>query len=255
MTTQIAPNPANLLLGKGIVYIDRLDASGNRTGELDMGNVELFEITPKPTVITQFSGRDHTAGLYATAVSQVESGIKITGSEFTKELAALALGGDNSTIVQTASTVTAEPFCASVKLGRWFAVAKRSISAVVIKQGVTTLVAGTDYTVDAVVGRIYFLPTGAAVAGTAATADYSYAVVNLDTIRGMTTPLMQCYIRFVGDPSAGPIVEVEAWKVNLAPTAAVGLIDTKYGSWTLDGSAIADYVNHPTEPYFRQIIR
>lgn len=255
MTTTMAPSGANAIIGKGIAYLDLLDANGARTGELDLGNVTAFAPSPKATVSKLYSSRDHTAGLYASAVTQVESTVKIQGSEFTKELMALATGGDTSSLVQTSGSVTAEAFCPAVKLGYWFAAAKRSISTVVVKQGVTTLVANTDYIVDAVTGRVKFLATGAAVAGTAATIDYAYAVINLATVRALVLPMQKAYLRFVGDPTAGPIIELEAWQVNIAPDGELGLISDQWGNWTLSGDTVGDFVNHPTEPYFRMILR
>ena len=45
-TPQIAPNAANLLLGRGALYFDRFAAgTTNRQGEVHLGNVTKLEIT------------------------------------------------------------------------------------------------------------------------------------------------------------------------------------------------------------------
>jgi len=247
-------NGNNVLLGRGKVYFDRFDASGNPTGERFLGNCPTFEITPTSEDIKKYSSADAAADLIASDVLRTTLALRIVGDEFTKENLAMALFGDNSTLSQTGASVTDEAI-AGVLQGRYYALAYRDVSNVVVTDtgGVTTFVEGTDYTVDATTGRIYVIVGGGIADDTDLEVDYDYATISLPTVRGMNQTSVKGKIRFIGDPARGPKWEIEIWRASVHADGAMGFISDEYANFTMTGDIESDATNHPNEPHFRAI--
>src|SRR3990170_7510928 len=175
-TPQIAPNAANLLLGRGAVYFDRFAAgTANKQGEAHLGNVTKLEITTTDEVKEKYSSMVSTSALLKSVNVKRTVEAKLTADEFSLANLALALMGSESTLSQAASTATTETITTSAKLGRWYPLAKRNVSVVVI----TGKVEGTDFSVDATTGRVYLIPTGSIIEGSTVTvASYSYGTID-----------------------------------------------------------------------------
>jgi len=245
-------NAAEVLLGRGKLYLDRLTAAYARTGERFIGNVSLFEVTPTAETIEKFSSATAAAPLIRRDVTRQSLEVRITGDHFSKENLALALFGDNAELSQTGADITAEVI-ASVLADRFYPTLYRSITAVAVTGPSQTPVYDLtdDYTVDAVEGRIYIVEGGAITPGTDIEVDYTYATIALDTVRGMNQSSIKCYIRFVGDPGAGPTDTVEIWRASISSDGAISLIGDDYADWTLTGAVESDATNHPDEPHYR----
>jgi hypothetical protein len=244
-------DPINLSLGAGVFYFDRFEG-GVRTGERDLGNVSGAEFTSSVETIEKNSSRTAERRLLRKAVTKQAASLSITVDYLTSQNLSLFSQGEVRTLAQSAATVTGEALTAKVKKGRHFPTAKRQISAVVVKQGAVTLVAGTDYMVDARTGRIYFVPGGAAVEDTAATVDYAAALVNLETVVGNVSGIIEGSLRFIGDPSAGPILEVEFYKVCIEPNGSIPLIqENEWGGFQLNVTVLDNSAVTPNEPYYR----
>lgn len=256
--TQLAPNAANLLLGKGKLYFDRfLDGTMTRTGEQDLGNCTTFETTTTDTIKEKYESMDGLGLLYGRANTQRKVELKITGDEFSVENVATAAMGTTASLVQTSGTVATgseETFTTAAILGRWYPLAHRKVSTVIVKDSSATLVLNTDYQIDAERGRIYLMPTSPTIiAGDSVKASYAYAAVTLQYVQGGTSPKIEGFLRFVGDPVSGPIYEGEFWHLSINSNGAMGFIADDYGNWTLQAQLIADLINHPSEPYYRLI--
>ena len=239
------------MLGKGKVFIDRLDSSNARTGEVFVGSTPAFEITPTPEEIKLYSSASAGAPLLASDVIRTTLALRITGSEFDLENVARAFYGDVSTVEQTGDDVVAQAVL-SVQQGRYYDLGKRVISAVVVKDSVpTTYTVTDDYLVDATEGRVYIVPGGAIADDTDLLIDYTYGTIALDSVRGMNQTSVKCYIRFVGDPTAGPTWTVEIWRASVRADGAIALIGDEYAEWALTGDIESDATNHPDDPHFR----
>lgn len=252
MPTEVNGN--NILLGRGKIYFDRFDASGNKTGELFLGNCPTFEITPTVEDIKKYSSADKAADLIASDVLRTTLALRIVGDEFSKENLAAALFGDNSTLSQTGASVTDEAI-SGVLQGRYYPLAHRQISAVTVTSSPagTTYDLNDDYTIDAVSGRIYIVEGGAIADDADILVDYTYATIALPTVRGMNQTSVKGYLRFIGDPARGPKYEIEIWRASLRSDGAIGFISDEYASWTLTGDIESDAVNHANEPHYRMI--
>ncbi len=254
-----APNGANVLLGRGKLFGDRLSLVNGiyvRTGEFDLGNCTSVEITPKLNTKELFESMDTASALYSRAVINQTHSLKITGDEYSLFNLANALSGTQGSISVTGATVSGTPgetVTTNPVGGAWYSLQYRQVSAVVLKLGATTLVAGTDYTLDAARGRVHIIPGGAGAAAGTLTAGYTYASYSFNTVQGGTLPGVDLFIRYLGNPIKGPTFEGEFWHVQFIPTGALGFIADDFGNWTIEGMLIADPIAHPTEPLYRLI--
>jgi hypothetical protein len=252
-----APNPASVLLGRGMVYLDNFDANGNRTGQQAVGNVTAFDVENKTDIKEKYESMDPASSLYARAVIRETVHLKITGDEFTLDNIARALLGTVTPITAAGATIAAEIItpAGGALLGRYYDLANRNITALTdVKQGSTVLVLGTDYTADLVRGRIYLLPTSVTITpGSALTADYTFATYTYQSINIASKGTVDAYVRFIGNPVKGPTYEGEWWHASFTPTGVLGFIADDFGNWTLEGLIIADPIGHPLEPIGRLI--
>jgi hypothetical protein len=252
-----APNAANVLLGRGMLYIDNFDANGNRTGQQAVGNVTTLETENKVEIKEKYESMDPASSLYARGVTRQTVTLKITGDEFTLDNLARALLGSITTVTGTGASVTAETITPTggAVLNRYYDLAHRNVTTLTdIKQGSTTLVLGTDYTADLVRGRIYLMPTSVTITpGSAITADYTYGTYTYNAVNVASVGTVDAYVRFLGNPVKGPTYEAEYWHVSFTPTGSLGFIADDFGNWTLEGEVIADSVNHASDPIGRLI--
>ena len=86
-----APNPANVMLGRGMLYLDNFDAAGNRTGQQAIGNVTTFDTENKVEVKEKYESMDPASSLYQRAVTRQTVMLKITGDEYTLDNLARAV--------------------------------------------------------------------------------------------------------------------------------------------------------------------
>lgn len=246
---QAAPSSENLLLGKGQVFFDRFDNAGNPTGFKHLGNVETFELTTADDKVQKYSSMTAGAPLYKEVNRRRTTTLNLTGSEFHPENMALVTMGTQSTLVQAATAVVAEPVAPTTVPGTYFLTKKLGpISAVTVTFGATPGVLGVDYAiVNANVGMIRILPgtilVGAVVVGytpSAYTSTNGPAVIG-----GGSAGVIQGAVKFIGDPSTGPDMIVEVWRANVAPNGAVGLISDDFASLSLTLSVLDDSLIHP----------
>lgn len=252
-----SPDAQNLYLGRGAFYFDRfLAGTTTPTGERHVGNVSKIELVTTDDVKEAYQNMTSSAGLYATVNARRKVELKVTGDEYSLENIALILMGDTGKLAQTGSSVTDETVTASAKQGRYYATDYRKISAVTVKGGVsgaTAKVLNTDYTVDAVSGRIYVVPGGGIADGDIIKVSYTYATISLDVVKAGTQSKIAGYVRFVGDPAAGPTYELECWNAQFNPDGPLALIQDDYGNWSLSARLVADLTNHSDAPWFRMI--
>lgn len=247
------PSPDNVLMGSGSLYIDRLD-DGAKTGELHLGNVTTFAITTTDETKKLYESMTKSRGLYKEVTVRRDIVCAITGNEFNIENVALTLMGNEGSITQTTGTVADSTLTSSSKKGRFYPTGKRNISAVTVSQDATDYVLGTDYAVDAKTGRIQVLAGGSIDDGSALTVSFSYAAVQLKTVEGGNAGTIEASLRFVGDPTAGPEVEVEVFRVKVNPNGELGFISDEFGAWSLNCSVLADQGRAANEsPYYRVI--
>lgn len=241
------------LLGRGAVFVDR-KLAGVSQGERHLGNCTAFTITPSEETrdITGFVNNANP--LLASVPVKRTLEVNITLREYDENNLALALFGDVATLGTQGSGSITNEVKTYVAKDRWYKLVKRNVSAVAVTglAGTPTYVLGTDYEVDAKVGRIYVKPASA-IAGNFEV-DYSYADDNLANVKLGTAGTIECFIRFVPDAMNGPQLEAELWRVIVGGDGETGLITDDYGEVRIKGLIIDDSTNHATTP-FGQLIK
>lgn len=260
MPSYAAPNAENLLLGKGRVLFDRFDANGVSSGGYrDLGNVETFEITTEDDVVEKYSSMSRSAGLLKRVTRRRTVTLRASGNEFNADNLALALMGTTGESTQLATPVVDEVLTLTVALGGYYKLAKLGpYTGVTLKKApATALVLGTDWEwINTTLGIIRILPTSVTVvAGDDILASYTPTAYTAGTapktVAGGTESRIEGKILFIGDPSAGPKVMVEVWKVSSSPDGAIGLISEDFAAFGLQMAVQDDTTLHPTEPLFR----
>ena len=248
-TWAAAPDADNLIVGKGMVWINRFDAAGNGTGLQHLGNVDAMEITTEDDVIQKFSSMTKDAPLYKKITRRRNVTVRLTLSEFHPfNLALITQGELDETYNQPATAVVAEPLTTNAVLGGYYKLAKLGPYTAGPTLSIGTL--GADFeVVDPIAGIIHILPDAATIVdGDTLTASYTptaYTAGAIPRVKGGTINTVEGSLLFVGDPSAGPKMMVEVWRAGFTPDGALGLISEEFADLGLVGGVLADPVGHP----------
>ena len=183
-------------VGQGKVYIAPRDSTGVIGGYTHIGDCDGFEIT---TAQQFLDIQESMTGNRSTVVHTP------TSSDYSLSVSILNIDGDNlaralygETASVAGATVTGEAINAYA--GTMAALKYPGVSAVTVKKGGTSLVAGTDYVLDADNGTLTFLAGSTQVTGAAAvalTVDYTHGGV-ASRVKAFTQGLKDYTLRFEG---------------------------------------------------------
>lgn len=217
-------NTRGAFLGAGKVYFDVYDASGNKTGELEIGDAESFVINdPKveKKELKSFAPED-----YGQVIASVNLGFDQDMSMIFRRVnrgtLAVALFGADSPFTQAAQSVPAE--AVKVRHDRYVKLANRGLGQpVAVTPAATDISAtyteNTDYVVDRAVGRILALSSGAIDDQQTVKVAYSAGAVSGYTVKANTQTEVYVYIRMIGvNKVTREPVEVVVEKVSLDPS-------------------------------------
>ncbi len=109
---------------------------------------------------------------------------------------------------------------------------------------------GTDYDDIPRSGLVREL-TGGTIAAHAAFVYADYPAKTTQAIRPMKVSSVKGVLKFEGNPDVGPRFQVEAWKVEIIPGGAIGLISEGLQAVPLTIDVLDDTANHPNEPFCR----
>lgn len=223
------------LANYGKVYIAPRSSSGRTAGFTWLGDADSFEITGSNERL-QF--RESWSGLRTKAVDV------ITSSDFGFTMSLRNIDGDNlaKTYYGTAAagagaSVTNEAI--SAYAGQVVPLKYPGVSSVVVTKtsGAVTLVANTDYVLDATFGTLRFL-SSANITGTGAhpcTVNYTYAAYST-RLEAAVDEARDWVLRFEGKSLAdqkAQVVEIHRANFNLAAT--LGLISTEVAALAVEG--------------------
>lgn len=259
------PSADNLSLGQGHLFFDRFDMSGAvpvPTGPRHLGNCSEFSLSIANEKIEKMTSMYATRRLYKQVIRQTKAQGKIKVDEYDPANVALSIMGKSA--FYTRGVVTKTGANGVIMLSpafqdRWLGLPDRWITpgSVIVKDnvGATVYVVNTDYTVDAVSGRIYIVPGGAIVAGLTLKIEYTgLAITAADkrlVLSGGTDTNIHGKLIFVGDPTVGPTYYAEFWDVMLTPDGDLGLITSDFQSFGLSFLCMNKKAQHPTEPYYK----
>lgn len=268
MTTQFAsPNAENLLLGSGQLYFNRFDPKTNTwAGERHLGNCTDFTFNTNAEVFEKFSSMTADRGLYFSAVKAIHGTGKLVMDEYDPINVTTVLLGTHAVVNQNAGSVlpaAAETYNniskgMAIKLG---AVATQKFLAdpnsIVLTNstGATIYVQDRDYTVLSADAGMLFIPdnqysTFPNVPSTVKVS-YNYASATMREIAGATDLQVEGYLRFIGDPTAGPGYEGEFWRISIIPEGELVFIGDDQKPISITFECMDDTMNHPKEPFYR----
>lgn len=165
-------HPKNFVLGSGYAYF----APAVGGGERYLGDSPSISLNVTTETLAMFDSDTRIAVKVADVVTQITRVATTTIRSITPENLALFIGGEESTASQGAATGTVQVgtayFDRFLQLGS--GAGDRNVTAVSVEfdiSGAGTL--GTDYTLDAEMGRIYFLSTGSFADGEGVEVTYS----------------------------------------------------------------------------------
>lgn len=253
-------DPNQLLLGRGKIYFDRFDSSGNPMGLRFVGEADKLEINPSATTKDYFTMTKAASTKAAQNITQQTHEIDLQLREFQPTNVAIALLGDSVILTQVQKVVAAggEQLTAKALPGCIYQTSMRNISLVTAETGVTPLVDGTDFEVlDSTLGLIHVLPGTEALDGTKPlSVGYTAAAIEAGTqIQAGTESKIEGKLVYISDAANGPNFDAEVWRVRFQPSGALALITDDYGTIPLKGEAMDDSTNHPTQPLYRLTLR
>lgn len=253
--TGVAADGTKVILGRGAVYFDRWTAGGVAQGERFLGNCSAFEVSGSEELKEKVGVVDSSNPLLARVSVKRTLELAITLNEFDKDNIALALLGTATEYTQAATPVTGETLTTSSVKGNWYKAAKRKLTAVAVKVSAVTKTVDVDYTLDAETGRIRILASGTIADGSTVLIDYTPTAIVAGSGIAQANPLnagtVQGFVRFVGDPMTGPVIECELWKVVMSMDGNLSLIGDEFAEFRVKGTVLTDAGNHPNEPFGR----
>lgn len=144
--------------------------------------------------------------------------------------------------------------------GQMAVLANPGVSSVVVtKAPSTTLVAGTDYTVDPVFGTLQFLASSTAVPagpGVPCTVNYTYAAYT-GKVEAFTQPIAEYALRLQGinTMNGNSAVIFNAHRVSLDLLKSLELISKKHMTLDLSGALLPDYTKPAGQSAFYNLIK
>jgi hypothetical protein len=264
------PQTEDYNLGRGIIYIAALNASGkpDAAGWRDLGNAPEFNVTAESETLEHRSSRQGLQVVDKEVVISQDMNLSFSLDELSDENLALFFSGAKATHtnVAVAGFTKYEMISAAdggVTLGRWYDIVDSSGNrAYDIETGNlalnngdddTLLVEDTDYEFNGVLGRIFLLSTASNISAGEAldvtlTADAGAKAVS--EVRGLTQTNVTVALKFVAENPANDDkqVEYEFHQVDLKADGDFALISDEFSQMNFTGAAERNTVGYPNSP-------
>jgi len=227
-------------LQQGLIYEGTIFAQRYVNNVLQAKSIGPFEVTGltiKATneVKTRKSNLTGQSGkVRGTFARTAPTDIKISANASNSDLYALFLLGSTAAYTVAGGTVSAESL-ASAEHDKWYQLAHKNISAVVI----TGKAINVDYEVDGQLGLIRILSTGAIANNATSAINYTYGAIAGTTILvGTQSKVDVKLIGRLSNSETGNFAILEVPKVTLSPSKELSLIGNDYSDFELSGSCI-----------------
>ncbi len=113
----------------------------------------------------------------------------------------------------------------------------------------------TDYTVDAVAGRVTFTAATTADDATTYEAVFQASAATYTTVKALTNTEQEGLLRFVSDNPVGTQYELVAWRVQVMPDGETALIGDEWAQMSFSCDVLRDDIGHPDSPFMEIIVR
>lgn len=220
---------SNYTIPKGKIYFD------DGSGEEYLGNTPGAELSVETTSLDHYSAESGIREKDESVLVEINRKLAITADDISTANWARFIIGTVGSVAQSAVAVVGETLnslgTGKVKKGRTYQVGAlaanpsgvREIGSVTVKVGVTTMVLNTDYTLDAVLGRITILSAGGILDDDVVTVDYTPAAKTREQVVSASAAATAGALRFVADNAKGTNRDIYLPSVNLKPTGTAKL--------------------------------
>lgn len=224
----------NYTLGRGRLFFDQF-ATGtkNKTGERYIGNTPEFGLNVASESLDHYNADEGIRVKDASVLLEVTYAGNFITDEINSDNLALFFLGNTTTLTDAGGPVTAEAID-GVKQGLFYQLGVsntnpsgvRKVTSVVVKNDTTptpvTFVAGTDYVLDADLGRIQIVTGGAITNGTNLRINYTVTASVREQVVTAGT-IIEGALRFVSYNAAGTLRDYYFPYVKLAPSGDFAL--------------------------------
>ena len=235
-------------LGAGDLNIDVYDADGNRTGELDIGNAEIFTINAPTLEKKELVGhrRENYGQTIKSVITKIEQELKFTLTDFNRKNLALAMFGTDADYAQSAGDNTASAEAVDGYDDKWTKLVSRNLDEAtppVVKDDTdtTTYTEDSDYEIDYQVGRIKVLPDGLIADGDTLHVGSTWLAIAAGyKVDGQEVNKFEAYIRLVGEDQANNRdCEVIVYKAQIEPSGDMSWLSDDYAKLEFSGKILA----------------
>lgn len=214
-------------------------------------DVNSLEVKPDSEKISIPSKRKHKLGQARESYFVPKPAtVNIKTSEIPPVLLAAAFMGLESPINQGAGTLTDLPVTLPAH-PKWVSLGKTNLSAtgLVVKEGSTSLVLGTDFEINYALGLLRATKAGAGADGGAVTVSASYNAVTGSRIAGNVQPEVKAKLILDGrSVIGGESIVLTVPRASLAPKKAVDFLSDKPIEIELEGELLA--LDGETAPFY-----
>jgi hypothetical protein len=273
------PDPRDYLLGRGeLFFADSLDADGRPKNFRSLGHAEAFTVTVEAETLEHFSKRLASGVKDREVVLQQSVSFATQLTEIDVDNLALFMSGSAVDTVDAGGTLSPGAgddnviVEAAVGLGKWYDLfdndapstyppvaadaAERiyRVSNVVVKDttATTTYVEGTDYDVDAEMGRIFIREGGSISAGDALLVSATWAALTISEVRALDASRIEGVLKFVSrnanQTGNGSEVEYTFHAVTLTADGDFALIGDEFATLNLNGACETNEIASPNSP-------
>lgn len=244
------PNTEDYNLGRGIVYFAPL--SNSLPGAYrDLGNAPEFNISIEVETVEHQSSREGLRTVDKEVVISQSVSLSVTIDELNFEnLALFFSGGANSHTNASVAGFVEHQMITSASQGRWYDIVDSNnnraydvdVTDLVVEVGATPAVEGTDYTLDATMGRI-FVRTGSTVITEGSDVDVTLtangSAADVDEVRALTQSAVTGALKFISvNPAASDAkTEYQFHQVSLSAEGDFSLIGDEFTTMQLNGVA------------------
>lgn len=264
------PNTGDYTLGRGTVY-----AAGLTAGEIpdvngwrDLGNATEFNVSLETEKLEHQSSRQGLKVVDKEVILSQKMSIAFTLDELNDDNVANFLSGVTASHTNVSiAGITSRVLVATVVLAKWYDIVngsnERAYDVDIADLDLTetsgapvTMVAGTDFTLDAKMGRIFLLSGASNIAAgdpmtivLAANA----AAAPVEEIRGMTQGNLVRAIKFIGENPANSNKqrEYQFHKVTLSSEGDLALIGDEFAVMAFTGSVERSDLADINSPFVR----
>jgi hypothetical protein len=252
------PNPQNLYLGAGEVWLDRFDpVTFLPTGAYrHMGDVDSLELNTVVKALEKKSSMDGARATYANVIVSADIDVTMKLAELDPENFALAMLGTPAPWTQALNaTVMAGVINGGVALllDRWYDLGFLAPTITDVKQASVVLAPGVDYVVDRPTGMVKLLSTGAATAAVTTWDGSVPALAGGKLWYGLGNIETYGALRYRSAPNqiTGAQILLDIWNIQLMPEGNLQLIAEQFGEATLKGKVQLALSKPVGQQYYR----